>query len=246
MFAFDRLPPPFGWAQVPAGTVSLQYIGALAPEPPVMVAAFTISTYPITNAQFALFIEAGGYSESACWGDAGWRRKTREGWMEPRYWGAPGWCAPDHPVVGVSWYEAVAFCRWLSEESGQAIDLPTIYQWQRAAQGDDGREFPWGSAEPDGDRCNWQRDHDETTAVTRFPLGRSPFGVMDMSGNIWEWCAERWNGSQHGELRLLRGGSWSSDSPLSLRAAHNNPHDPNARKEPHVRDSINGFRIVRG
>ena len=96
------------------------------------------------------------------------------------------------PRTNVKWYEAIAFCRWLTAQIGargdMSITLPTEQQWQRAAQGDDGREYPWGR-EFDMNKCNTQESGiGQTTPVTQYPQGASPYGVLDMSGNVWEWC----------------------------------------------------------
>jgi formylglycine-generating enzyme required for sulfatase activity len=79
--------------------------------------------------------------------------ETNQPWTEPRYWTDSTWNGDEQPVVGVSWYEAAAYCKWLSELTGEAITLPTEQQWQRAAQGDDGRAYPWGP-NWDRSRCN--------------------------------------------------------------------------------------------
>jgi formylglycine-generating enzyme required for sulfatase activity len=133
-------------------------------------------------------------------------------------------------VVGVSWYEALAFCRWLGEQTGENILLPTEQQWQRAAQGDDNRTYPWGEGIDDS-RCNYSRNVGRTTPVTNYPAGASPYGVMDMSGNVWEWCLTQYDdGSEDIEgtnRRVLRGGSWNN-SDHYVRAAYRyygNPYD---------------------
>jgi formylglycine-generating enzyme required for sulfatase activity len=238
------------WTSIPGGEVALEAGGYLAEPACVAVEPFAIARCPVTNAQYAPFVASGGYAHRAWWSDDGWALRGRYGWAEPRYWDNPDWNRPDHPVVGVSWYEAMAFCRWLGAGRGERVTLPSEGQWQRAAQGDDGREFPWGDEPPDETRCNWNRYVDETTPVMRYPGGASPYGVMDMSGNVWEWCRTGWTGGQEAggrrEPRLVRGGSWSSDSPISLRAANRSPKDPNARLLPAERNVVTvGFRCVR-
>jgi formylglycine-generating enzyme required for sulfatase activity len=139
-------------------------------------------------------------------------------------------------VVGVSWYEAVAFCHWLSAASGEKIALPTEQQWQRAAQGDDGRAFPWGNTW-DAGKCNNNVDKKgigRTTPVTAYPGGSSPFGVFDLSGNVWEWCltsyAEESNDVNiEAEYRVLRGGSWNDDDIDVFRAPSRDRNYPNGR-----------------
>lgn len=240
------------WINIPAGRVTLPAGGYLPTAETVEVRPFAIATYPVTNQQYAPFIAAGGYTQRDWWSNEGWQLRQRHDWTQPRYWTDRDWSAADRPVVGVSWYEAMAFCRWLSAQTGQPITLPTEAQWQRAAQGDDGREFPWGSVPPTDQRCNWSRHVDETTPVNAYPAGASPYGVMDMSGNVWEWLLTGWQTgttSDHVadsyEPRLLRGGCWSSDSPLSLRVFHRHPGDPNARMQPKERNLVTvGFRYV--
>jgi formylglycine-generating enzyme required for sulfatase activity len=144
----------------------------------------------------------------------------------------------------------MAFCRWLGGGSDSPVTLPSEEQWQRAAQGDDGRDYPWGNTLPDQQRCNWNRQVDQTTPVDRYQQGKSPYGVMDMGGNVWEWTLSDWErGTTTDEERrsiLLRGGSWSSDSPLSLQAANRRPDDPNTRLDPGYRHHVTvGFRCVR-
>jgi formylglycine-generating enzyme required for sulfatase activity len=219
--------------------------GGYVPEGGVTfdVPAFTIAKYPVTNAQFAKFIEADGYKTEKWWTDVGWQTKEENKWTEPRYWRDDECNIADCPVVGVTWYEAIAFCRWLSEVSGEKIIIPTEQQWQRAAQGDDGRTYPWGN-EFDDTRCNtdesgiWQ-----TTPVTQYEgMGDSPFGVVDMIGNVWEWCLTRYgNGSTSIDgtsVRVLRGGSFD-DFQNHARAASRGWCDPE------YRSLVIGFRIAR-
>jgi formylglycine-generating enzyme required for sulfatase activity len=248
--AFQAMLNNHDWVDIPAGPVTLENRDSRLAPTRFDVGAFAIARYPVTNAQYAAFMAAGGYANRAWWADDGWAAKAKHGWTESRYCRDSDWNQPDCPAVGVSWHEAMAFCRWLSVMSSQTITLPTEAQWQRAAQGDDGREYPWGNDAPDADRCNWNRNIDQTSPVTYYPTGASPFGVMDLSGNVWEWCLTAWNDGEAGEpgsrqARVLRGGSWSSDSPLSLRAANRNGNDPNTRKDPNSRDTLYGLRCVR-
>lgn len=237
------------WVVVPGGDVKLT-AGGYVTEPTLFeVAPFAIARYPVTNAQFAEFITADGYKNPAWWTAEGWVAREKGAWEEPRYWGSSDWNQPNHPVVGISWYEALAFCHWLGETTGQVITLPTEQQWQRAAQGDDAREYPWGNEAPNETLCNWNRNVDETTPVTAYPAGASPFGIMDMSGNVWEWCLTGWDSGtteRNGrEARILRGGSWSSDSPLSLQVGNRNKKDPNNRLDPGYRNHVTvGFRCA--
>lgn len=244
----DILPQPFAWIEIPAGKVTLveqyrekSYFGERDERKTFNVPTFAIAKYPITNAQFAKFIEAGGYNQNKWWTDAGWKVRERGKWTQPHYWTDANFNQPDHPVVGVSWYECIAFCRWLSEITGDQITLPTEQQWQRAAQGDSNRMFPWGDRF-DKRRCNY--DSGRTTPVTQYEgKGDSPFGVVDLSGNVREWCLTEYDSGSHEinstNARVLRGGSWSEFFEIDLRT------DYRAYKYPHVRDNHFGFRLVR-
>lgn len=202
------LPAPFDWIEIPAGAVTIEGKTETIP-------AFHIAKYPITNAQYAKFIEAGGYHEEKWWTDAGWEQREKDRWTEPRHWANSRWNGVEQPVVGVSWYEAVAYCQWLSEVTGGNISLPTEQQWQRAAQGDDNRIYPWGN-NWDCNRCNNSVEpcHSEQTTVVRQYEGKNDsfFKVVDMAGNVWEWCRTAYEtGSQDlngTDVRVLRGGSW--------------------------------------
>ena len=238
------------WQAIPAGQVILKEGGYLTQATPFAVPAFTLGRFPVTNEEYAGFVAAAGYTTRGWWCDLGWASKEKGGWTEPHHWHNREWNQPNHPVVGVSWYEAMAYCRWLSTVAGQTITLPTEQQWQRAAEGDDTRHYPWGHADPDTRLCNWNRQIDETTPVGHYPAGVSPFGVMDMCGNVWEWCLTSWESglteSAAREHRLLRGGCWSSDSLMSLRAANRSPRDPNTRLLPATRYQVTvGFRCAK-
>ena len=131
----------------------------------------------------------------------------------------------NHPANYVSWDDAVTFCRWLSQESGKMVRLPTEAEWEKAARGTDGRLYPWGNELPTDRLCNFGGRVRWTTPVGKYsPYGDSPYGCVDMSGNVWEWCSTVWQEKaysfqvqdewteaylkQKGD-RVLRGGSWS-------------------------------------
>lgn len=205
------LSPPFEWIEIPAGKVVIN-------DRTEIISTFAIAKYPITKAQFTQFIEAGGYTKPDYWTQAGWQEKENGNWTSPRpHRKQRGKKSnrTEHPVIGVSWYEAYAFTRWLSKMSGENIKLPTEKQWQRAAQGDDGRTYPWGN-EWDCQRCNNNVNPckgRQTTIVTKYEgKGDSPFGVVDMAGNVWEWCLTRndsgTNDPRGTQVRVLCGGSW--------------------------------------
>jgi formylglycine-generating enzyme required for sulfatase activity len=144
----------------------------------------------------------------------------------------------------VSWYEAIAFCLWLSDVTGDAIMLPTEQQWQRAAQGDDGRIYPWGN-NWDNKRCNNSNGISKTTPVNQFEgwdRGNSYFGVVDMAGNVWEWCLTAYEtGSQtlvSTDTRIMRGGAYYS-------VFYDNEVDIRIYNFPYSRDDSRGFRVAR-
>jgi pentatricopeptide repeat protein len=249
--SIDLLPKPFAWVDVAAGSVTLvessgekSYFGE---SRQYLVPPFTISKYPVTNAHYLKFVEDGGYHQSEWWTEDGWRVKQKYGWLEPLLWADDRWNQPDHPVAGVSWYEAVAFCRWLSLTTGEVIRLATEQQWQRAAQGNLPRHYPWGD-DFNPRFCNSSAQTDlrlnGTTPVTRYlGKGESPFGVADMAGNIWEWCLtiyDNGRGVLEGtEDRVLRGGAWNTEFAHMLRTEHRRRYAPHERRG-HV-----GFRITR-
>lgn len=238
----DLLPPPFEWCDIPAGRVTLEAGGYVPKDGQTFdVATFAIAKYPITNAQFAKFIDVGGYWERRWWTDAGWMRRENDQWTKPRFWDDLEFNGADYPVVGVSWYEAVAFCTWLREISGVEVRLPTEQEWQRAAQGDDGREYPWEN-DFDTARCNTRGSGiGRTTPVTQYPNGASPYGVMDMAGNVWEWCLTEYPSGNTGLIggvkRVVRGGSWDNgwlDARVAAREC----------KHPSLRLNNLGFRVA--
>ena len=96
-----------------------------------------------------------------------------------------------HPVTHVTWDDAAAFCRWLSEATGQEFRLPTEAEWEKAARGTTGRLYPWGDEPPDKNRCNFNQNVGDTTPVGQYPRGATPdTGVLDLAGNVWEWCSD--------------------------------------------------------
>ena len=218
--SLELLPKPFAYIPIPEGKVTIEKGGYLDKDTTFIVPAFEMAKYPITNAQFKLFMDAGGYHEKRWWTDDGWAQRQQKNWIQPRYWYDSPWNGADYPVVGVSWYEAVAFCLWLSETTGENIMLPTVQQWQRAAQGDDGREYPWGN-DWDASRCNNNVDKKgigTTTPVRQYESnGDSPFGVTDMTGNVSEWLLTAdYTGQTNllrNDARMLGGGSCYDSEP---------------------------------
>ena len=158
----------------------------------------------------------------------------------------------DHPVTQVTWHDAQAFCQWAN------MRLASEAEWEKAARGVDGRVFPWGNQAPDESLCNFGLKVGDTTPVSRTVKGASPYGVLDMAGNVWEWTGSLWgtdvNKPQYGYpytptdgredlqaadhiSRVVRGGSYIY-SDGSVRCACRGKSDPGRRS-----DNI-GFRVV--
>jgi len=116
---------------------------------------------------------------------------------------------PGRPVVNVSWHDAVKYCAWAK------CGLPSEEQWEAAARGTEGRIYPWGSAEPDDRRANFNKLVGAPTPVGMFPEGNTPEGVADMAGNVWEWTASDWDE----EYKVVRGACFDFDASR-LRAAY--------------------------
>jgi formylglycine-generating enzyme required for sulfatase activity len=177
-----------------------------------------MARYPITNAQYQCFIDDEGYETDAWW----------EGLADRPKLARPRWDYPNHPRETVSWYESIAFSRWLdarlraagSVPDGSQVRLPTDQEWEKAARGKDGRGYPWGEGYQ-RERANIKEidQLDQTSAVGIYPQGASPCGAFDMAGNVWEWCLnssdKRTDTSSAGDAaRVLCGGSWVDHSLL--------------------------------
>jgi formylglycine-generating enzyme required for sulfatase activity len=189
---------------------------------------FWLSKYPVTNSQFALFMGDNGYGRREFWSDQGWQWIQQARTTLPEYWRHPKYNAPTQPVVGVSWWEAEAFCRWAGGF------LPTEQQWEAAARGPDGYEYPWGNDWEDGICNTFEAKLGCPSAVGIFPRARSVFGLEDMAGNVWEWCSDRFGGS----ARVIRGGGWYNFA-WGCRAADRYGYEPS------IRDNNLGFRLAR-
>jgi len=276
------------------------------PQHALNLPRFYLSRYPITNAQFRPFVESDGYTNSTYWtpegwswrqgaeadltplaGDENWQRQYRERLARrplekrdrPFWWDHTQLSLPNRPVVGISWYEAAAYARWLGTQlrnagsklrvwrAGQSlpadleaeawnVQLPSEAEWEKAARGTDRRRYPWGP--------EWQEDCantrearlGQTSVVGLFPGGASPFGCLDMVGNVWEWTRSRWGcnvvrpdfrypyspddgreAASSPAMPILRGGSWSSDE-RSARCAYR------VRLVPDNFGDDVGFRVV--
>ena len=202
--------PDIAWIKISGGQVKLDEIE---------VKPFRIAKYPVTSAQFEAFLKAeDGYRNEEWWKDIEQSKEAER----------PSWLEANGPRENVSWYEAVAFCHWLSAKTGTSIRLPTEWEWQQAATGGDPqREYPWPGGW-DASRCNsYESRLNRTTAVGMYPQGVTEQGVLDMAGNVWEWCLNTYENPEQqesvridksGGVRVLRGGSWNY-LPVSLRAS---------------------------
>jgi hypothetical protein len=207
---------------------------------PVRVEApFLISRHPVVNDQYRVFVRDGGYDDghrrdSRWWSTDGRRWLKKEQVREPAYWRNARWNAPNQPVVGVSFWEAEAFCRWAGGR------LPSELQWEAAARGLQGHEYPWGDTWEDGICNSREAGLGVTSPVGLFPRSRSkPYGLEDMAGNVWEWCADFYDRKESGSLRVVRGGSWYGGAGIARAASRSGLH-------PDGRINGIGFRVVVG
>ncbi len=206
-------------AYIPEGNFTMGAGKREADEGPshkVYVANFYIDRYEVSYQKYQKFLTATG------------RR-------QPDFWNDNDLNKPNLPVVGVSWEDAKAYCKW------DAKRLPSEAEWEKAARGTDGRKYPWGNTN-DSTRTNaaGKKDGFQFTApVNSFASGASPFGAINMAGNVWEWCADWYaedyyanspskspTGQRNGELRVIRGGSWE-DAPDNLRTTNRHAARPN-------------------
>jgi len=215
--------PDIAWQPVPAGSFLWQQGEERA------TGAYRIARYPVTNLQYRVFTEADDYADPQWW---------QEGYLGPEP-ARPQWDQANRPRVEVAWVEALAYCRWLTARfqaagligSDEQIRLPTEYEWEKAARGTDGRSFPWGEGYRSGD-ANIDEARDgtgplslrETTAVGLYPRNVSPYGLIDCSGNVWDWCLNKYADPDDTDTagkdeRALRGGSWGNDQGLARVSA---------------------------
>jgi formylglycine-generating enzyme required for sulfatase activity len=229
------------------------------PQHTVDLPTYYIAHYPVTQIQYAAFVQDTGHNVPSSL--FGWEPDRPFEWRDGSY--PPG--RANQPVVLVSWHDALAYCEWLTErlrawdetpeplatllrEEGWRITLPSEAEWEKAARGADGRIFPWGD-EADPERANYSDTGIGTTsAVGCFPGGASPYEVEDLSGNVWEWCRTKWEENyrdyqgdddlEGDERRVLRGGAFFNDESSVRCAFRDDWYFPNLR-------SWNfGFRVV--
>ncbi|MER2518655.1 MAG: SUMF1/EgtB/PvdO family nonheme iron enzyme [Candidatus Accumulibacter phosphatis] len=232
----ERGLPALDWVDIPGGEFIYQN-GEKRRLP-----TFRMARYPITNVQYQAFIDAGGYNGK---GASAWWRDLKQAKAEQS-----SWSQANRPRSDVNWYEAVAFSRWLSAQLGYEVRLPSEEEWERATRGRDGREYPWGKDyrtgysninEKELKAGEWSLQ--QTTAVGVYPHAASAEGVLDLAGNVWEWCLDKYDrpgqieADTSGERRVARGGAWDCD-PGDARGSRRDGDGPV------YRDSSWGFRLI--
>jgi gamma-glutamyl hercynylcysteine S-oxide synthase len=229
----------------------------------VHVPAFAIDAAPVTNGQYAAFIDAGGYDNPRWWTDEGWRHRLEAGLVAPLHWQHDGtrWVytrfgrtspvAPDEPVVHVCFHEAQAYAAWAGKR------LPTEAEWEKAARFDPAigrsRRYPWGDEDPTEAHANLGQRHLSPAPVGAYPAGASPLGVHQLIGDVWEWLDTDFHGypgfvafpyREYSEVffgstyKMLRGGSFGTD-PVACRGTFRNWDLPIRRQ------IFSGFRCAR-
>ncbi|HUY11009.1 MAG TPA: selenoneine synthase SenA, partial [Candidatus Dormibacteraeota bacterium] len=264
----NAMPPPGaperieGDAAIPAGRYS---IGANLADGfvfdnekwmhEVELDAFKIARTPVTCEEFSAFIADRGYEREALWSEEGWAWRLGAAALHPVLWrrSADGWerrhfarwlpVRQRDPVAHVNAYEAEAYCRWAGRR------LPSEFEWEAAASGPNRRRYPWGEDSPSSTRANLDAWYGDCTSVDAFADAASPFGCVQMLGNVWEWTAstfeayagfspdpyEEYSQPWFGSQRSLRGGAWSTRARM-ISTRWRNFYLPQRR------DIITGFR----
>jgi hypothetical protein len=199
-----------------------------------------LGKYPVTVEEYQRFVESQGYEELRYWGPAGWEFRMKEHWEAPGSW-EEQLETPNRPVTRVSWYEALAYCRWLTDQrqKGETIRLIKLGEWEKAARAARG-EFPWGMVAPDPERANFGNNVGAPTPVGLYPSGSGPFGHLDLAGNILEWCETKFvdqNTKLSKGVRHVKGGCWFY-SAVTLRSAYHDGHPAWGRSD------VIGFRVA--
>nr|WP_041740741.1 ergothioneine biosynthesis protein EgtB [Calothrix sp. PCC 6303] len=232
------------------GSDSIDALDNEKPSHSLYLDSYLIDKYPVTCEQYNLFMAAGGYENPLWWSGTGWEWLQSAKVKAPLYWDAQ-LVDKNHPVCGVSWYEAEAYAKFLGKR------LPTEAEWEKASSWDAefncSRIYPWGKTEPMEDFCNCNAAISQTTPIDTYHSGKSPYGMYDALGNVWEWT-DSWftayPGFKYypykgysqvyfdGQHRVLKGGSWATRS-FTLRASFRNWYHP------HVRQIFAGFRCAK-
>jgi len=229
----DTAPEMPSLIRIPAGWCWIGSENHFAWEGPrhrVFIDGFEIARTSVSRREYQRFLQATSHEE-------------------PRDWGLECFADPEQPVVGVNWFDAMAYCRWLSETTGEVYRLPSEAEWEKACKGgDDNRQYAWGSEAPD----SMERYRRDWAAPQRTLEGQpNGFGLLHMGDNVHEWCLDWYSGDYYalsprcnpagpesGTRRVSRGGSWRHRVKAS-RAAHRSSLPPSYRYTDY------GFRIVR-
>jgi formylglycine-generating enzyme required for sulfatase activity len=253
------------WIEIPAGEFTMgstedevksllasnsslerEWLAGELPQHKVYLDTYYISKTPVTVGQYKQFCTVTGHAMPQ---EPGGKMDSFD---VPHF--NLNWSKEDHPMVNVSWNDAVAYCQWLSKETGYKVTLLTEAEWEKAARGVDGRKYPWGN-DFDSSRlqCSKQKwlDAGGTASMGSFPSDASPYGVLDMAGNVWDWCSDWYDanyyrsspdrnptGPASGQNRVLRGGSWVCGDADLFRCVSRGWDAPGSR-----RNSL-GFRCV--
>jgi len=273
---------------IPQGEFTMGSHDGLSNERPVhqvYLDGYWLGKVPVTVGQFKEFVNETGYVTDAEKGRGSWQFWNGDwvvrldgNWKNPYFEQGE-----DHPVVSISWNDAMAYCQWLSERSGLTFKLPTAAQWEKGARGTDERMYPWGNEIPNGSFANyadihyWRKYGDarqpdqkiddgftETSPVGNYLRGASPYGLLDMAGNVWEWCYDVYDrnyysvsphknplgpsdsGKSDRERVNRGGGSWTDRSGhITPRGGHNLRSAARAGDEQNSSDDHMGFRICK-
>ncbi len=206
--------------------------------------AYQLARYPVTYAQFDCFVQADDFRDERWWEGMPLQEEAYGRRYQLKELSEQAFPYTNHPRERVSWYQAVAFCRWLSNMLGHEVDLPHEYEWEVAARYPHNKFYPWGN-EFDPEKANTSEGGiGSTTAVGVYPSGaNSALGLYDLSGNVWEWCRNKYEKPDDvgvdasGEWRVLRGGSWGNSQNFARAASRPNHH-------PSFRYDDVGFRVV--
>jgi sulfatase modifying factor 1 len=218
---------------VPEGDFIMGSVAGKNDEVPVhrvYLHTYYIGKYEVTNREFAAFVKEKNYVTWAERTGKGlvpirgeWKNIRGSDWRHPRGPGTSIDGLDNHPVVQVSWQDAMDYCKWLTQKTGLRYRLPTEAEWEKASRAADGRTWPWGITYPEiwANVAGDYDGYDFTAPVGSFPQGRSPYGCYDMAGNVWEWCMDWYLASYYekspavdpvgptsGMGRVIRGGSF--------------------------------------
>ena len=206
------------------------------PPRTISVIEFDMAHAPVTVSQYAVFLQSGEYAQERWWGKDGlsWLHSEREGWGRQDRSHPEAWEIQHRhlfrPVVGVTFYEAEAYCSWLSFHKKTVVRLPTEEEWEYAARGDDGRPFPWGEEFNASYTNTFESGRFDAVDATTIKEDASPFGIMDMAGNVEQWTSSHYTPQENevfssSDLRIARGGSFE-DTIYGARCSYRHAYPP--------------------